>query len=331
MAEAVAAPEAGLQTAGGTALGLKKESSHPGRCERAPEGVWLKSDDGLVVRLRCGCVNKCNGCAQAKAWESAEMLMLDALNGEAPSVWACLGTRETTPEPARFYRARELVIRALRRRWPDVEYVAKFEMTTGYGARSGGKRRPHWHLLIKGVPREHAQEAFEIAARVWCGHVDAEIGAQRGGEITAAPGLIRYITAHFSKESQRPPAGWKGQREVRSHGYLWLPAAEAREAARESIARRRALHRAKEAGSNAHDAELAAELEMRARAARRWRIVFGDGSDESHFLYEAERIRGRLGSWRTLRGEPATSLVRGDGSPRAPSPKALERVSEALF
>lgn len=311
-------------------LGLKRESStpkteKPSKC--GPEGVWLRSTDGLLVAAPCGCPNKCECCGKRKAWESAEMLALDALHGEAPSVWLCLGTRETDATPARFYRAREKVLRALRRRWPGVEYVAKFEMTSGYGPRSGGKRRPHWHLLLKGIPRAQAAEAFDVAARVWCGLVDAEVGAQRGGEITAAPGLIRYITAHFGKESQAPPRGWKGQREVRSRGYLWLPAAQARDAARESIARRRAAHRAKQGGHAPTDVVLEVEVAMQARAARTWSVRYGDGSDESHMLYEADRVRGRLGGWKAARGSPPD----WKGVPQSPpKPRQMDAVCDPL-
>jgi hypothetical protein len=228
------------------------------------------------------------------------MLMLDAVENEAPAVWLCLGTREVERDPARFYRARELVVRALRRRWPRCEYLGRVEFTTGLGRNAGGIRRPHWHFLLKGIPRNAACEAFELAARVWCEHVDAEPEAQRGGEVTAAVGLIRYLMPHHGKESQAPPRGWKGHREVRSRGYYANPVNELREQARESIYRRRAAYRVRRAGLVGVEAELEIAWQVLQRRERTWAYYTGDPSEAGYFLYERDRVEAKLGGWRAL-------------------------------
>ena len=48
------------------------------------------------------------------------MLALDGLYGRAPTFVAILGTRTPSIEPRDFYRAREQLLRALRRRWEEV-------------------------------------------------------------------------------------------------------------------------------------------------------------------------------------------------------------------
>lgn len=225
------------------------------------------------------------------------MLQLDALMN-APTVWACLTTREVYVEPERFARTREAVIRALRRRWPSAEYVGFREWTTGYGARSGGHRREHLHLFVKNVPVDQAQEAFDVAARVWCLHVDAELDAQRGGAVNEATGLIRYVTAHHAKESQAPPRGFRGKREVRSQGYLEEPVDQLRARARESIYRRRVSYRLRREGLRGAELECEVALELGLRARRTWAYYEGSPDEESYFRYEADRIESKLGGWR---------------------------------
>lgn len=182
----------------------------------------LRNGAGELVPGRCGSTNQCDYCARLGAVENAELLALDALGGTAPAVWACLTTAQAVPDPAAFYRAREAVIRALRRRWPACEYAALVEFTTGYGERSGGLRRPHWNLLLKGIPREDAERVAEVVKSVWCSRHDvvASPDAQWVGPVSEFGGLMRYIALHFQKESQRPPDGWRGHRFLKSRGYL---------------------------------------------------------------------------------------------------------------
>jgi hypothetical protein len=195
----------------------------------------LVSSDGQVRRGRCGSVNLCSYCAKLRAIENAEMLSLDALDYGAPEIWACLTTRSADPAPASFYRAREKVRKALRRRWPDCQDATLVEFTTGYGQRAGGRRRPHWNALLKGVAVCDVEEAAAVVARVWTGQVDAEPSRQHVGPVADAGGLMRYLALHFQKESQAPPKGWRGHRFVSSRGYFPNGAPAARERAKESL------------------------------------------------------------------------------------------------
>jgi hypothetical protein len=233
-----------------------------------------------VVKLRGKSVNRCDYCAREAAMENAEMLLLDALDGDAPQLWLCLGTRTATTDLDPFYNALRLVKRALRRRWPAAEYAALLEFTTGYGPRSGGLRRPHWNVLLKGIPAAALDQVGDVVRRVWCRHVDAEPAAQHVGEVTGADGLMRYIALHFQKESQAPPAGFSGQRFNCSRGYFGdRTRAQARSRARESIARRRAVWRAGQAGiEDAYDRELAAHQALKLNAATRWVLTTASGA-----------------------------------------------------
>lgn len=219
-------------------LGLKEESSHPRRerCERWPLSLKLKnSATGEVVEGRCKSTNLCSYCARLGSIELAETLALDAVEHFGPEVWACVGTRTPESDPKPFYRARECLQRAIRRRWPDAEIANLREFTTGYGPRSGGARRPHWNLLTKGVPRDQVEEFESLVKRVWCARVDAEPDAQHVGTVYEAGGLSRYLGLHFLKESQAPPKGWRGHRFTSSRGYFAEGAKAARERARESL------------------------------------------------------------------------------------------------
>jgi hypothetical protein len=224
------------------------------------------------VRGRCGATNLCAYCARLTAVENAELLALDALAGTAPRIWAVLTTRTATIDTRRFYRSREQVLKALRRRWPSVELAALVEFTTGYGNRSGGRRRPHWNLLIKGVPVEVVDQVHDVITSVWCAREDAKPDAQFVGEIGEFGGLMRYIALHFQKESQKPPAGWRGHRFLKTRGYLAGSTAEAREAARDSLRFKRELWRAIKAGYQGPDAELEAKWAMAEAAERSWEL-----------------------------------------------------------
>jgi hypothetical protein len=242
-------------------------------CPRWPETMWLVSDQGEAVRGRCRATNQCAYCARLGAVENSELLALDALAGEAPSVWAVLTTRTADADPARFYESRRQVIRALRRRWPECEYAALVEFTTGYGPLSGGRRRPHWNLLLKGVPADALDQVGDVIRRVWCSREDAEPWAQHVGPVSEAGGLMRYIALHFQKESQAPPEGWRGHRFLKSRGYLAVSTPQAREEARRSLRHKREVWRAIGRGLQGHDAELAAHEALEAAELRSWRLV----------------------------------------------------------
>lgn len=210
------------------------------RCKRWPEGFYLLNEaSGEVRRGRCKATNLCEYCAKLAAIENTELLTLDALYGVAPTVYGLLTTRTPTKDMSGFYEARRQIFRAWRRRWPAVEVAWLLEFTTGRGIRSGGLRRPHWNATIKGVPLDQLDQARDVMREVWCRHVDALPEHQDLQPIRSAGGLMRYIAMHFQKQSQAPPEGFKGSRFTYTRGYLWLPAPQAREAARESLRRKR--------------------------------------------------------------------------------------------
>jgi hypothetical protein len=184
----------------------------------------------------------------------------------APAVWIVLTTRSTDIEPAVFYRAREKLWKSIKRRYPNAEYAALVEFSTGYGPASGGLRRPHWNLLVKGVSATETDSLRALVDRVWCGRVDAEPAGQFVGAVSELGGLMRYIALHFQKASQRPPDGWRGHRFMTSRGYFGVTSAVMRDRARSALLRRRELWKARQRLGDV-DAELL-ELEAAAGVAR---------------------------------------------------------------
>jgi hypothetical protein len=245
-----------------------------GGCKRWPERLWLLSDQGERVPGRCRATNLCDYCARLAAVENTEMLALDAMIGNAPQVWCVLTTRRSTIDMSLFYEGRRQLFRELRRRLGrQIEYSCLLEFTTGYGPRSGGKRRPHWNLLLKGVGVEHLDVVRQVIADVWCRVVEATISAQYVGEISDAGGLMRYIALHFQKESQAPPRGFRGQRFNCSRGYFdGHTRAEARSEARDSLFEKRQLHRALELGLTGDDAEDFVDRAWIERMEVQWRL-----------------------------------------------------------
>jgi hypothetical protein len=230
---------------------------------------------GELFPGRCKSTNLCDYCAKLGAVENTEMLWLDALHGVAPTIYVCLTTRETSPEPARYYRSRELILRALRRRWPACEVAWLLEFTTGYGPRSGGLRRPHWNGLLKGIQNEDLDSAAAVIREVWCAREDALPGNQDVSLIRDVGSLSRYLAQHFQKESQAPPKGWRGHRFTKSRGYLWLPTPQAREAARASLRHRREVWKLEALAPELmpEDVERLAAARVLDAAATSWRLV----------------------------------------------------------
>jgi len=322
---------AGEAGAAGAGLDLHEELSHPPAaaialaCTCRPEHLRLRSEHGELVQPRGRCVNRCDYCARLAAVENCEMLALDAMEGDAATVLLVLTTRTVTVEMAQFSRGLELVKRALRRkgRWPAAEYACLVEFTTGYGERSGGQRRPHWNLMLKGIPAEDAADVQTIAARVWCKHVDAAPAAQHATPIYAGEGLTRYLALHFQKASQEPPAGFSGQRFNCSRGYFTgCTRAAARARAHESLALKREVWRQEQrtdAGrpETAHDVELLAQLAYRAALRTHWVLVHPNGAPAS-----ADKARRLLALDRDAAGELAPAA---DGRMIDPRAQALDR------
>lgn len=289
----------------------------------------LVSSQGEAVRGRCRSTNRCSYCARLGAVENAELLALDAIaSGSAPGVWAVLTTRSTDPDPASFYASRKAVMKALRRRWPDCEYAALVEFTTGYGERARGGRRPHWNLLLKGVPVDALDQVGDVIRSVWCAREDAEPWAQFVGQVAEVGGLLRYIALHFQKESQKPPEGWAGHRFLKSRGYLSTATSEARAAARESLAFKREIWRAIRRGLVGDQVEEAVAEAMALREATTWQMVDVTRSvTASTRGRESTRPSGRQGGPESL---PCPANSSAAAPPRARDVGAGPRADGAL-
>lgn len=264
----------------GAALDLHEELCTPKpKCTCGPEHLRLRSDLGELVPMRGRKVNHCEYCARLAAVENTEMLALDAMEGDAPQVWCVLTTRLATVDMRLFYRARAKLLKAIRLRFPDCEYAALLEFTTGYGKNSGGRRRPHWNLLLKGVREADVGQLRELIERIWCPRVDALPEGQHVGTVREAEGLMRYIALHFLKESQKPPAGFSGQRFNCSRGYFTgCTRAVARARARESLRRKRELWAAEKAGYEGGEALAVAEDSYRESLKRVWVVATATGA-----------------------------------------------------
>jgi hypothetical protein len=220
---------------------------------------------------RCRATNLCDYCARLTAIENAEVLSIDAMTTGGPRVWAVLSTRAATTDTARFYRSRAQVLRALRRRWPAAEVACQVEFTTGYGTRSGGQRRPHWNLLIKGVDVDAIDQVRDVITGVWCDREDARPEGQHVGSVYSEGGLMRYLALHFNKQSQQPPTGWRGHRFLKSRGYFAQPLEDLRWDARQALRLRREIWKLRqdaEIHDLALDPEQEAELVDKLAAAR---------------------------------------------------------------
>lgn len=307
-----------------------------GGCPRWPEGLWLLSTHGERVPGRCKATNQCDYCARLAAVENSEMLALDAMEGDAPQVWAVLTTRTATDDMTRFYDARELVMRALRRQFPRARYACLLEFTTGYGPRSGGLRRPHWNLLLKGIPAAAARRARQIVVRTWCRNVDAAPSGQYVGAIAEVGGLMRYIALHFQKESQAPPAGFRGQRFNCSRDYFTgRTRAEAREDARLALSEKRALWKlGQHTGLTGDALEDAYEAQLAAEGFPEWRL-YSDPREEVNDDEPNDELQRRAAVPAAARppgGQPpeqARSETRRPSAPPAGGPPRLVAGTES--
>lgn len=178
---------------------------------------------------RCKATNKCLYCARQFAIETSEMLWLDALI-DPPQVYLVLTAREHLTRKQTHSHLAHLR-RSLRKRWPLVRWAVLVEFQ-----RRGAL---HLNLLVKGVPREQADELRAAAAALWCTRVDAKEVAQWAGAIADAEAVVLYVTLHFMKPEQAPAIGWRGHRYSASRDYLSAPTPEMRERARASLREKR--------------------------------------------------------------------------------------------
>lgn len=216
-------------------------------CPRWPAGLLLRWQRGELVGYvegRCGGTNLCDYCAIQAAHENARMLSIDAVDDTRPQLLAILGTGLPTTDPTPFYAGKREVMRALRKRFGrQVEYAGLCEFTTGKGLRSGGLRRPHWNLFIKGIDPADEDEARLIVRGRWCANVpDADPEAQYVEALRDLGAAAQYVAMHFHKRDQAPPDGWRGQRFNCSRGYfVGRTRAEMRVLARADLQREREI------------------------------------------------------------------------------------------
>jgi hypothetical protein len=157
----------------------------------------------------------------------------------------------------RWRRSLDKLSQAIRNRWPEFQYACLIEFTTGHAERSGGHRRPHGNLFVRGVSVDDREELQALVASVWVPrmieHWDrseryaaSAFRQQRVDVVHEMRGLTRYVALHFLKESQAPPKGWRGQRFRASQGYFAESRAVVREQARESLRAGRRLWKAEQ-------------------------------------------------------------------------------------
>jgi hypothetical protein len=167
------------------------------------------------------------------------------------------------------------VQRTLRREIQGYQAAWMIEFTTGRAERSGGRRRPHFNALIKGVrSSDDTTIVRQVIEHVWCPRQAATMAAQYVAPVQEMGGLMRYLALHFLKERQAPPIGWRGHRFTTTRGYLWLPTPEARKVARDSLVNKREVWRALRDGLQGTDVEdrVAAAAEIRAKTT--WALSF---------------------------------------------------------
>jgi hypothetical protein len=252
-------------------------------CKRTPDYLWVVDQlSGECFRPGCHATNLCADCRRADSLLRYEMLVLDALEGDAPTLGLLL-TARTWPSREELRRTYDKLGRALRRRWPEFRwYIDKEKQNRG---------AIHAHALLKGIPtdEESMRLAYEIITRIWCDRHDAiaypyetrEKGPQGLVRLADAGGFIRYLQkelAHSTKNNQALPLGFRGHRVTHSRprkdgtpGYFSLGTEATRERARASIRERRLAYRLTQLGITGDQAQdvITAELER----PRQWAMT----------------------------------------------------------
>lgn len=293
----------------GAPLVSYRHKSPPRGCPNASKHLALHYPGGPYIPLPCG-NRRCSYCDLQASHLLATMMWLDGLVDPPAGVLTLTTVDPLHAEDAAFIqRCVEHVVRALRRRWPRLEYCAFAEFTTGQGSRSGGYRRIHFHVLLKGLPVEALPEAGKVAQTVW----EARTGAHRVScePIGTLQALTHYMALHHRKPEQAPPDWWTGRRTRPSKGYYHLGTPELKRQAKAELAARRRLWRAMQTlGPDAPAALVEAEVAIMEAAATgvQWSLV-------EYFDHP------KLGP--QLRGV-RSAAVRVDARPEAP-PRVLDR------
>lgn len=154
-----------------------------------------------------------------------------------PTAGLTLTTRAAVTDPAAFRRDVEHVLRLIRRREREAEYLGVIEFTTGRGTRAGGARRLHQHALVKGLDGAAALGLEGDVRDLWHRRTGAHRVELR--ELRTPAGATAYLLAHHHKSEQAPPKGWNGRRLRASRGYFERPVEHLRAEAREVLREKR--------------------------------------------------------------------------------------------
>jgi len=175
----------------------------------------------------------CRYCAGVKNRVLGRMLMNDARENSAPTHVMTLTTVDPEMTSDRFRTAVEAVRKRLRRQYGRCEYFLKVEFTTGQGRKSGGHRRIHAHLCVKGLELASCDEVERLVRETWertTGAVVVEVA-----EMLTPAGALHYLALHHGKVSQAPPVGWSGKVERFTFGYFATTVKEARQRAKDEL------------------------------------------------------------------------------------------------
>ena len=257
-----------------------------GGCERWPKALRLLGSDGTLVAGRCRATNLCRYCQALYVVETVECLTLDALSGEAPTVWVVLTAREHLSR-SQLNEHLRMARQWLKRRGWRVEWFVQVEFQ-----RRGAL---HANLLVKGVAAEDAERFLGELRGYWCDRVDAEPVGQWAEAIADALAVSRYCSkmlAHGLKREQAPPIGWRGHRTSHTRGYFGRPMWQVRRDARESLQAKRELRRALDLGLTGAEVEVEVAARL-ARAERtEWQLV---AVTVEHETGELLRVRPAIG------------------------------------
>jgi hypothetical protein len=201
------------------------------------------------------------------------MVALDACEA-APTTFVVLTTRNPDIGRRDVYAALRKATLAARRRWPTFEYACFVEFTTGLSVWSGGHRRIHLNLLVKGVPDDDRERLRSVLLKVWGARTNTT--QLHVGPIYAAEGLVRYVTnlaLHVMKDGQKPPRSYEGHLVRWSLGYFGRGATIMRAEAERAIRVKREAWRQRRDGLPADEAEIVAALEVELAELERWQLV----------------------------------------------------------
>ena len=298
------------QAARSAALDLHEGIADPRvkTCGRWPEHLRLMNcSTGELLPGRCKATNLCAYCARLYAVETAEMVLLDAME-DAPTIYCCLTSRAFLTRSEVRDHLHQLR-KAGRASWPLLRWFVSVEFTQA--------GRLHVNLLVKGVPIDQVEELKRVLVERWCARVDARPIGQCVKPVTDSGGIVKYVALHFLKESQAPPIGWRGHRTSQTRDYLVRPASVMRDEARKALRLKRLLWRGV-------PGELAA-LELEIRESHEWKLRGVNPSSAG-----TGRVRPRRAEPEPLRestrGNPGGKVAGAFGRP--PLPGSIDQEEE---